>query len=46
MVTLNTSFRRPPRHSRRFPFDTLGAIALAWAGVFITLAFVLGEWLG
>ena len=43
MVTLNTAFRRPPRHSRRFPFDSLGMAALVWTGAFLVAAFVLGD---
>ena len=43
MVTLNTAFRRPKRHSRRFPLDSVGMAALVWAGAFLVAAFVLGD---
>ena len=46
MASITPPFRprqRPrPRHARGFPFDTLGALALAWAAAFLALAFLLG----
>jgi len=42
MVSTAPSVRKPPRHSKRFPLDYLGAAALVWAGAFLILAFVLG----
>ena len=45
MVSISPPTRRPPRHSKRFPLDYLGAVALVWAGAFMALAFVLGCWL-
>jgi len=45
MVSITTSIRKPPRHSRRFPLDTLNTAALIWSGAFFILSFVLGYWL-
>jgi hypothetical protein len=45
-ITPHVRLRLPRRHARSWPFDALGAIALAWAGVFLALAFGLGWWLG
>ncbi|HEX4182075.1 MAG TPA: hypothetical protein VHY34_02325 [Caulobacteraceae bacterium] len=42
MAGLPIPFSVPHRRSRRFPFDALGAAALAWSGLFLTLAFFLG----
>ena len=42
MVSITTSIRKPPRHSKRFPLDYLGAAALIWSGAFFILAFILG----
>jgi len=42
MVSVTTSIRKTPRHSKRFPLDSLGAAALVWSGVFLALAFILG----
>jgi hypothetical protein len=45
MASVTTSIRTPgrpkPRHARSFPFDAVGAIALAWAAAFLALAFLL-----
>ena len=45
MVSITTSIRKPPRHSRWFRLDALNAAALVWSGAFFILAFVLGYWL-
>lgn len=43
MASVTTSIRpqRPSPHARSFPFDRVGAIALAWAAAFLALAFLL-----
>lgn len=46
MASVTTSIRSRKPHKRRFPFDAVGALALAWAVGFLALAFALGAWLG
>jgi hypothetical protein len=45
MASVTTSIRKKRDRSRHFPFDTLGALSLAWAVVFLAMAFCLGAWL-
>jgi hypothetical protein len=43
MASVTPTVRSLHRHKQSFPFDTVGAIALAWSAAFLTLAFLLGE---
>jgi hypothetical protein len=42
MASVMPTVRSPHRHRRSFPFDTVGAVALAWGVTFLVLAFLLG----